>query len=31
LKRTGIEDVEHVADGGVPLLSKEGIEVVEGD
>jgi glyoxylase-like metal-dependent hydrolase (beta-lactamase superfamily II)/rhodanese-related sulfurtransferase len=30
LKRAGIEDVEHVADGGVPMLSKEGIELVEG-
>jgi hydroxyacylglutathione hydrolase len=31
LKRSGIEDVMHVADGGVPMLSKEGIEVVEGE
>lgn len=30
LKRAGIEDVEHVADGGVPMLSNEGIELVEG-
>ena len=30
LKRAGIEDVEHVADGGVPMFSKEGIELVEG-
>jgi len=30
LKRAGIEDVEHVADGGVPMLTKEGIELVEG-
>jgi hydroxyacylglutathione hydrolase len=30
LRRAGIEDVEHVADGGVPLLSREGIELVEG-
>jgi len=29
LKRAGIEDVEHVADGGVPMLSNEGIELVE--
>lgn len=31
LKRAGIEDVEYVADGGVPMLSKEGIELVEGE
>jgi hypothetical protein len=30
LKRAGIEDVEHVAYGGVPMLSNEGIELVEG-
>ena len=30
LKRSGIEDVEHVADGGVPMLSNEDIELVEG-
>jgi hydroxyacylglutathione hydrolase len=30
LKRAGIEDVEHVADGGVPMLTNEGIELVEG-
>lgn len=30
LKRAGIEDVEHVADGGVPMLSNEGIELIEG-
>jgi glyoxylase-like metal-dependent hydrolase (beta-lactamase superfamily II) len=30
LKRAGIKNVEHVADGGVPMLSKEGIELVEG-
>ena len=31
LKRAGVEDVEHVADGGVPMLAREGIELVEGD
>jgi hydroxyacylglutathione hydrolase len=31
LKRSGIKNVEHVADGGVPMLSKEGIKLVEGD
>ena len=30
LKRAGIEDVEHIADGGVPMLSREGIELVQG-
>ncbi|HET7271152.1 MAG TPA: rhodanese-like domain-containing protein [Rubrobacter sp.] len=30
LKRAGIEDVEHVADGGVLMLRKEDIELVEG-
>jgi hydroxyacylglutathione hydrolase len=30
LKRAGIKNVEHVADGGVPLLSREGIELVQG-
>ena len=30
LKRAGIKNVEHVADGGVPMLSKEGIELVQG-
>jgi hypothetical protein len=30
LRRAAIDDVEHVADGGVPLLSREGIELVEG-
>jgi rhodanese-related sulfurtransferase len=30
LKRAGIRNVEHVADGGVPMLSKEGVELVEG-
>ena len=31
LKRAGIENVEHVADGGVPDLEGEGIELVKGD
>jgi rhodanese-related sulfurtransferase len=31
LKRAGIRNVEHVADGGVPMLSKDDIEVVEGE
>jgi glyoxylase-like metal-dependent hydrolase (beta-lactamase superfamily II)/rhodanese-related sulfurtransferase len=31
LKRSGVEDVKHVADGGVPMLSKQDIEVVEGE
>lgn len=30
LKRSGVENVEHVADGGVPMLAGEGIELVEG-
>jgi hydroxyacylglutathione hydrolase len=30
LKRAGIKNVEHVVDGGVPMLSKEGIELVQG-
>jgi hydroxyacylglutathione hydrolase len=30
LKRAGIRGVEHVADGGVPMLSKGGIELVQG-
>jgi hydroxyacylglutathione hydrolase len=29
LRRAGIEDVQHVADGGIPLISREGIELVE--
>ena len=29
LKRAGVEDVEHVADGGVPTLKSMGIELVE--
>ena len=31
LRRSGVDNVEHVADGGVPMLAKEGIELVEGD
>lgn len=31
LKRAGIEGVENVADGGIPLLFREGIELVEWD
>ncbi len=31
LKRAGVENVEHVADGGVPMLPREGIELVDGD
>ena len=31
LKRAGVENIEHVADGGVPMLAREGIELVEGD
>ena len=31
LKRAGVENIEHVADGGVPMLSREGIELVEGN
>lgn len=31
LKRAGMDNVEHVADGGVPGLSGEGIDLVEGD
>ncbi|CAN5882902.1 MBL fold metallo-hydrolase [soil metagenome] len=31
LRRSGVENVEHVADGGVPMLASEGIEMVEGD
>lgn len=29
LKRGGVEDIEHVADGGVPGLPKAGVELVE--
>jgi rhodanese-related sulfurtransferase len=28
LKRSGVENVEHVADGGIPSLEGEGIELV---
>jgi hydroxyacylglutathione hydrolase len=31
LRRSGVDNVEHVADGGVTMLAKEGIELVEGD
>lgn len=31
LKRSGLQNVEHVADGGVPALAGEGIELVEGE
>jgi hydroxyacylglutathione hydrolase len=31
LKRAGIENVEHVADGGVPMLEDEGIHLVRED
>lgn len=31
LKRSGVSDVEHVADGGVPMLTGQGVELVEGD
>ena len=31
LKRSGVSNVEHVADGGVPMLAGRGIELVEGD
>lgn len=31
LRRVGINNVEHVADGGVPMLAGEGVELVEGD
>src|SRR5215203_2622648 len=30
LKRAGVNDVEQVADGGVPMLPAEGIELIEG-
>ena len=30
LKRAGVKDVEHVADGGVPNLQEEGIDLVPG-
>jgi len=31
LKRSGVNNVEHVADGGVPMLAEQGIELVEGN
>jgi hydroxyacylglutathione hydrolase len=31
LRRSGVDNVEHVADGSVPDLSGEGVELVEGD
>jgi rhodanese-related sulfurtransferase len=31
LKRAGVKNVEHVADGGVPNLEDEGIDLVRGD
>jgi hydroxyacylglutathione hydrolase len=31
LKRAGVKKVQHVADGGVPMLAEEGIELVEGN
>lgn len=31
LKRSGADNVEHVADGGVPMLAGQGIELVEGN
>jgi rhodanese-related sulfurtransferase len=31
LKRAGVENVEHVADGGVPNLEDEGIDLVRGN
>ena len=31
LKRAGIEDVQHVAEGGVPALAEEGIELVRSE
>lgn len=31
LKKYGVKNVEHVADGGVPMLAKQGIELIEGD
>jgi hydroxyacylglutathione hydrolase len=30
LRKAGVNNVEHVADGGVPMLASEGIELVEG-
>jgi hypothetical protein len=31
LKRAGVKNVEHVADGGVPSLQSEGIDLVQED
>jgi rhodanese-related sulfurtransferase len=31
LKRSGVGNVVHVADGGVPMLAEQGIELAEGD
>jgi hydroxyacylglutathione hydrolase len=31
LRRSGVDNVMHVADGGVPMLAREGIEMLEGD
>ncbi|MEJ7843652.1 MAG: rhodanese-like domain-containing protein [Rubrobacter sp.] len=31
LKRSGVNNVEHVADGGVPMLAQQGIELVKGN
>jgi len=31
LKRAGVKNVQHVADGGVPMLAEEGIELIEGN
>lgn len=31
LKRSGVDNVEHVADGGVSMLAGQGIELVQGD
>ncbi len=30
LRRSGIDNVEHVADGGVPMLAEEGVDLAEG-
>jgi hypothetical protein len=29
--RAGVKNVQHVADGGVPILAEQGIELVEGN
>ncbi|HSL00383.1 MAG TPA: rhodanese-like domain-containing protein [Rubrobacteraceae bacterium] len=31
LRRSGVDNVEHVADGGVPTLAEQGIDLAEGD